>query len=131
MQHHRTASALALAGLLTLGTGSVALAEESDSSGNAAATTDEQARISDPKLEKFTLALADVRRIRTEYGPKLQQADSREKRTQLKKTGQQEMIQAIRDSGLELKEYNRIGNRLGSDQELQQRMKQMMEKQQG
>lgn len=131
MQHHRTASALALAGLLTLGTGSVALAGESDSSGNTAATTDEQARISDPKLEQFTLALADVRQIRVEYGPKLQQAESREQRTQLKKAGQQEMIQAIRDSGLELKEYNRIGNRLGSDQKLQQRMKQMMEKQQG
>jgi len=130
MQHHRTASAFALAGLLALGTGSTALAAGDESSGNSGTAT-EQAPISDQKLEQFTTAMADVREIRMDYGSQLQQAESQDKRQKLKQEGQQEMLEAIRDSGLKVEEYNRIGNRLGNDKELQQRLKKMMSEQSG
>jgi len=130
MQHHRTTSALVIAGLLALGTGQAALAEENGSADTGSAT-EQQASVSDAKLQKFTVAMADVRKVRMEYGPKLQQAESQEKRTELKKAGQKEMIQAIRDTGLEVKEYNRIGNQLRDDKQLQQRVRKMMGQQSG
>jgi hypothetical protein len=131
MQHHRTTSAVVVAGLLALGTGQAALAEGNGSSADTGSSAEQQAGVSDEKLQKFTLAMADVRKVRMEYGPKLQQAESEQKRTQLKKEGQQEMVRAIRESGLEVKEYNRIGDRLRDDKELQQRVRQMMNQQSG
>lgn len=130
MQHHRTTSAILLAGLIALGAGPAIAAGEGEANENAASQS-QQAQISDQKLQQFTLALADIRDIRMEYGPKLQQAENEKQQRELKKQGRQAMMQAIRDSGLEVKEYNRIGNRLGSDEELQQRVQEMMANQQG
>lgn len=130
MQHHRTTSAILLAGLIALGAGPAIAAGEGEANENAASQS-QQTQISDQKLQQFTLALADIRDIRMEYGPKLQQAEDKKQQRELKKQGQQAMMQAIRDSGLEVEEYNRIGNRLGSDEKLQQRVQEMMANQQG
>lgn len=130
MQHHRTTSAILLAALITLGAGPAVAAGEGETN-EGSASQSQQSQVSDQKLQQFTLALADVRDIRMEYGPRLQQAETREEQRELKKEGREAMMKAIRDNGLELKEYNRIGNRLGSDKELQKRVKEMMASQQG
>lgn len=133
MQHHRTTSAILLAALITLGAGPAVAAGEGETNEGSASQSQQsqQSQVSDQKLQQFTLALADVRDIRMEYGPRLQQAETREEQRELKKEGREAMMKAIRDNGLELKEYNRIGNRLGSDKELQKRVKEMMASQQG
>jgi len=125
MQHHRTTSALILAGLLGLGTGSTALAAGDESSGDSAATA-EQTPIGDGKLEQFTTAMADVREIRMDYSSQLQQVESQEKRQSLKQEGRKEMVEAIRDNGLKVEEYNRIGKRVSNDKDLQKRVKNMI-----
>lgn len=128
MRHRHTTTPMLLAGLLSLGLGAPALAADENANREAAGTP---GPITDQQLKQFAAALSDVRDIRTEYTSKLRQADSREERQNLKKRGQREMVQVIRDSGLDLKQYNRIGGRVGGDKELRQRMKEMLGQQSG
>lgn len=127
MQQHRTVSSTLVAGLLALGLAPAAHAADTDADSEAASASEEPAPISDQQLEQFTLALTDIREIRMKYIPRLKAATSQEERQQLKQAGQQEMVEAIRDKGLGIQEYNRIGSRLGNEKELRQRMKAMLE----
>ncbi len=118
MQHQRLTATILLTGLLAAAVPAWAeQAEEATGSG---------APVSDEQLRQFTLALAEVRSIRMEYMPRVQEAESREQRNELKQRGREEMLEAIRDTGLEVGEYNRIGQRIGDDQELKRRVQQMM-----
>lgn len=123
-----------MAAALTLGS-APALAADSNSKAAGDANQggqqqkQEQDPVSDAKLKQFADAAMEMRSVRAEYGPKLQNAESDEERAKLKKEGQGKMKEAIRSSGMEVAEYKRIGRRLNQDKELQQRLQQMMKKQ--
>lgn len=132
MHNRRTLTSLALAGLVALGLATPAVAaDQGDADGGNAdpAAANDTQPVSDRKLEQFALALVNVRQVRMEYTPKLQQAEDKAEQQRLRQQGRQDMLEAIRDTGLEVKEYNRIGNRIGNDAELKQRVRKIMEQQ--
>lgn len=131
MRHQRFTTSILLAGALGLGAGAPAWAEETDGSaaGNEATTGGEP--VSDEQLQQFVVAMNEIREIRMEYAPKLQEAENEEEQNQLRQAGREEMLDAIRDSGLEAKEYNQIGQRINNDEELKQRARELAQEQGG
>jgi len=134
MHQHRTTTSIAVAALVALGLAAPGWAadEGAADSGSAGSATDTRAEpVSDQQLEQFAVALTSMQQIRMEYAPKLRQAEDKAEQQRLKQQGRKEMIKAIRDSGLEVKEYNRIGNRIGTDSELKERVREIMQQQSG
>lgn len=130
MHNQRFTTPILLAGLLGLGVVAPAWAEDTGSTGTA---TGEAAAgggsISDEKLQRFVVAMSEIREIRMEYGPKLQEADNEEEQNRIRKEGREEMIEAIEDTGLEADEYNRIGRRINNDEELKNRVRDLAQEQ--
>lgn len=126
--HYRAASLarLLLAGALTLGTAAPALAAEHDSGSGSG----QEVQVSQEKLEQFVAAYAEIQAIRAEYMPRLQQAEGEEEQARLQKQGQEEMVNAVRDEGLDVSEYQQIGQKINSDQELQARVQNLMQEHQ-
>lgn len=124
-------SSILLAGLLSLGLGAPVLADDTGTSGSgSAATNDEDSGpITDEHLQRFVVAVSEIREIRREYAPRLQQAESEEEQNQLLQQGRGEMIEAIEDTGLDPEEYNRIGRRIKNDEQLKRRAKEMVQEQ--
>lgn len=125
MHHQRFTIPALLAGLLALGFGAPAWSQDGD---DAAAGADS---VSDEELEQFVVAMSEIREIRMEYAPKLQEAESEEEQNQVRKEGREEMINAIEDSGLEADEYNQIGQSINNDEDLERRVRDMMQEEQG
>ena len=118
-----------LATALALGLSGPVLAAE-DGTAAEGETQMGQEEVTRADLEKFAAAYGEIQSVRAEYGRKLQQTDDQSKREELKKEGQQEMISAIEDEGLELSEYQQIGRQLNNDKELRSRLQEVMKEQQ-
>ncbi|MDX1609112.1 MAG: DUF4168 domain-containing protein [Halofilum sp. (in: g-proteobacteria)] len=134
MHHRRTLTSLALAGLVALGPAAPALAADqgdADSGNSGGAAESGTQPVSDQQLEQFAVALVNVRQVRLEYTPKLQQAEDKAEQQRLRQQGRQDMLEAIRETGLDVEEYNRLGNRIGSDAELKQRVRRIMQQHSG
>lgn len=114
-----------LAAALTLGISAPTLAGQNSASGDDAA----QDQVSRADLEKFASAYSDLRSVRAEYMPKIQQADGKEEKAQLKKEGQKHMVQAVRSNGLKVAEYQAIGQKLNDSKALQTRLRKIMQEQ--
>lgn len=132
MRHRKFTKSILLAGVLGLGFGAPAWAEDTEGSGAAGnEATAGSEPVSDEELQQFVVAMNEIREIRMEYAPKLQEAENEEKQNQLRQEGREEMLDAIRDSGLETEEYNQIGQRINSDEALQQRARELAQEQGG
>lgn len=128
MRHPRFTTPILLAGLL--GLGAPAWAENTEGSGNATSETAAGSdSVNDEQLQQFVMAMNEIRDVRMEYAPKLQEAETEEEQNRLRKEGREEMLEAIRDTGLEAEEYNRIGQRISNDEELEQRARELMQEQ--
>ena len=135
---NRSTGGVAVALLLALAPISGAVAADGADAGSGGDGTSGEAAaspsgdpVSDAKLEQFAAAFSQMQQVRREYGQKMKQADEKARRKELRKKGQQEMVGAIRGSGLELAEYRRIGKRLNQDEALRSRLKSMMQQQRG
>ena len=124
-----------LAGALALGLAGPALAtggndaQGSKSDDASAAESASAQRVTDAQLEKFADAYGGIRSVQQEYAPKIRGAEDKSERTRLKKEGQQEMVAAIRGAGLEISEYQQLGQRLNGNRALQKRLQQIMQEQ--
>lgn len=108
--------------------------EDSGQSGNASDQSDAAASdepVTEADLEKFAAAYGQLQSVRAEYGQKLQQAEEESKQQELRKEGQQAMVSAIREEGLEIAEYRRIGKKLNNDEELRSKLQEMMQEKSG
>lgn len=129
----RLNGSIALALLLALAPAGIASAadnEGSGQSGNADGQSDSAASsepVTDADLEKFAAAYGQLQSVRAEYGQKLQQTEEESKQQALRKEGQQAMVEAIRDEGLKIAEYRRIGKKLNNDKELRSKLQKMMQ----
>lgn len=80
--------------------------------------------ITDGDLEKFVDASEKVFEIRDEFTEKLNDVENPQKAQSLQMEAQQEMMEAVSDSGIEVQKYNEIATRLQTDTDLQQRAQQ-------
>lgn len=88
-------------------------------SGNAGT---DSANFDQEQVESFAEARAEVRQLQQEYTTQLQQADGKQAE-QLRKEAQQEMTEAVEDTSLSVKEYNRIAQAARNDQELSEQIR--------
>lgn len=80
--------------------------------------------ISDADLEKFVEASDKVFEIRDEFTQKLNGVDDPQEAQSLQMEAQEEMMEAVTDTGIEVPVYNEIATRLQTDTDLQQRAQQ-------
>jgi hypothetical protein len=85
----------------------------------------QQAPVSDEKLEQFADAASTVREVRQEYSAEIQSTQDEEKAQSLRAEAQQKMVVVVQEAGLSVSDYNMIAQRLQSDGELMQRLNQM------
>src|SRR5688500_17317915 len=80
---------------------------------------------SQAQLQDFADANARIRDIRQSAMQEMQQADGQDERTQIRKQAQQNMLEAIKDSGLTLESYNQVGRAAQSNPQLARQIQQM------
>ncbi|ASK33453.1 DUF4168 domain-containing protein [Alloalcanivorax mobilis] len=79
--------------------------------------------ISDDEVEKFAEAQGKVQDIKGSYQEKVQaNAKEPEKAMQIQQQAQQEMVQAVKDTGLEVQKYNQIAQLAQYDTDLRERI---------
>lgn len=116
------------AAVLSLGLAGPALAAEAESE-TGMDSEQQNIDVSEEQLEQFAAAYGDIQEVRAEYVPKLQEAEGEEEQAKLQEEGQQEMVEAIESNGMDVAEYQEIGQALNSDEELQNRLQELMEEQ--
>ncbi|GGC98748.1 DUF4168 domain-containing protein [Halopseudomonas salina] len=95
------------------------MASQPGMAGQQAAT-----EISDADLEKFVEASDKVFEIRDEFTEKLNGVDDPQQAQSLQMEAQEEMMEAVTDTGIEVPVYNEIATRLQTDTDLQERAQQ-------
>lgn len=124
---------IALALLLALAPATMVSAADNEGSGQSGSTSDQSDTaasgepVTEADLEKFAAAYGQLQAVRAEYGQKMQQAEDESKQQELRKEGQQAMVSAIREEGLEIAEYRRIGKKLNNDEELRSKLQDLIQ----
>lgn len=66
--------------------------------------------------------MSEVRSISNKYAEEFQSAEDAEQAQSIQQKAQQEMVEAVNDSGLSPEEYNTIVQRVQQDEELRARL---------
>jgi hypothetical protein len=78
---------------------------------------------SNDELKSFAKARQQVTSISQEFQSEMQEAEDPAKVSEMQAKANQEMVEAVRDVGLEPAEYNAIANAVRSDPELEEKVK--------
>ena len=92
----------------------------------AAAQSDANYTYTEEMLQSFAEARAQVQRIREEYIPRIEDAQTRQQAQQLQQTANARMVQAINAAGLDVPTYNEIAESMRANSELRARVQQLM-----
>lgn len=90
----------------------------------------EQQDFDEETLEKFADAYVDVGEIHREYSERLQGAEQTEDAQRLQQEANDEMVEAIQQSGLEVQEYSAVAAALERDPEMREKVVGMIEQRQ-
>jgi len=82
---------------------------------------------SDAQLQKFAGASQKVATLADEYRPKLQAASDDTARQNIYQEADEKMVQAVRNDGLSVEEFNGIGQAVQQDPQLQQKLRAMVD----
>lgn len=94
---------------------------------HVAQSTDQQSTdFSDEKIESFVQARESVVEISREWEERLNNTESQEELNSLQQQAQQEMVEAVRDEGISVNEYNMIVDATQTDPALRERVNEMM-----
>lgn len=122
---HRTPHPIArslLAALLAATSGAV-LAEAAGDPGMPPATPGQAATSIDPDtLDSFVDAFIDVREISAEFEPQVQAAEDQQAAQDLQMQAQDKMIEAVREHGMTIAEYNELVNAMRMNPDLLQQV---------
>lgn len=88
----------------------------------------ETIEVSNQQLERFAHAQTEIIDIRQDFSAKLQKVEDSEKAHELQLAANEEMTQAVKGAGLDVKAYNEIAMAIQSDAELQVKLSELMEK---
>lgn len=129
MAHTRLFAALAALGL-ALGPVAPALAGQAD--GARLAQAEQGQQFSDEQLRSFAVAALEVRKIRSDFMARIQQAGSEDERQQLAREANGQMVSAVEDTpGISVEDYNAIVQAAGEDPELASRIQTIVESESG
>lgn len=85
-------------------------------------TEQQQAEISDEKLRQFSEARAAVQSVQQEYSQSIESTQDEQEAQGLREEAQEAMVEAVRDTGLSVSEYNQISQRARSDENTARRL---------
>lgn len=99
----------------------LAMVPPGESAGGASASP-----YGDAELKSFATAAVKVRRISDAYVEKMVAAKSEQEKKQLEQLASGDMVQAVKNEGLSVDKYQDIANRVQSDPDLAERVKQKL-----
>lgn len=118
-------AAIVSASLLATGFAATpALAAEQATQGGQAQQQQAQ-NFSDQQLQNFASASQEIAGISQNYTQQLQDAEGSDQQQSIREEANQRMVEAVEDSGLEVEQFNRIGQAVQNDPEMMQRVQQM------
>lgn len=85
-------------------------------------TEQQQSKISDEKLRQFSEARAAVQSVQQEYSQSIESTQDEQEAQGLREEAQEVMVEAVRDTGLSVSEYNQISRRARSDENMARRL---------
>lgn len=83
--------------------------------------------LSDSDVEKFAKAQDEVQSVREDYSGKLRDVEDTEKAREIQAEMQEEMLQAVKDAGMDAQKYNEVSQAAMQDEELRKRIEDAME----
>ena len=126
-----SAGSVALSVALALSGGSVMAQGGGGQSGRPPAQTSPQPSIEveEQELKKFASAVRALQQIKQSYSEELGQAGDKKKAQQIQAKMQQEMRQAIKEQGLSVERYTKIGKAVRKDPELNKKVAKLIQQQ--
>lgn len=103
-----------------------AASDDRDSTSREAQHVAQSTQFSDKQIESFAEARQSVMEISSEWQERLNNAESQEKLNSLQAQVQEEMVQAVRDEGLSVNDYNMMVDAVQTNPELQNRVRELM-----
>jgi len=85
---------------------------------------------SDEQLQQFADASQDIASISQDYTEQLQNASDEGEQQKIRQQANDEMVQAVQDSGMSVEQFNSIGQAIQQDPALMQRVQGMVQQQQ-
>lgn len=121
-----TMTALMTAMLASVPVTSALAAQEGQSQQQAAAPQQAQPiEVSDEQLELFAEAQSTVNEIRVDAMTKLKKSEDPKQAQDIQQQANQDMVNAVQDTGLSVEDYNMIARSVQNDKDLQSRLEQM------
>lgn len=85
---------------------------------------------SDEQLQQFADASQDIAMISQDYTEQLQNASDEGEQQKIRQQANDEMVQAVQDSGMSVEQFNSIGQAIQQDPALMQRVQGMVQQKQ-
>lgn len=111
---------------LALLTGAPAMAQDSNSGQSATQQQQQKASYTEADLQKFVEAQSGIKDVRSEYMPKIKNAEKKDKQRKLQMSANDEMVSVIKKTGLDIKTYNAIATAYQSNADLREKVNGMM-----
>ena len=90
-------------------------------------TTSGSTTVSDQELTAFVKAYVEYQKIRSNYGPALEKANSAERKKQLEQEANAKVKQSLDANGLTAERYNRIFSTVNANEALRKKVLQRVE----
>lgn len=104
------------------------MAQETADSGTQAQAPAQN--FSDEQLQQFADASQDIAQISQDYTEQLQNASDEGEQQKIRQQANDEMVQAVKGSGMTVEQFNSIGQAIQQDPQLMQRVQGMVQKKQ-
>ena len=92
------------------------------------ATPQQQAApVTEEDIQNFAEAHQKVMQVRQEYISKAKSAEDQEQKQQLQMAMQKDMLAAVQETGMKPKRYNQVARKVGQDEELRQRVEEVLQ----
>jgi hypothetical protein len=85
--------------------------------------------LSEEQIDTFVSAFVAVQEVRNDFSERLQEAEGESEAQSMQQEAQDEMVQAVEDSGMTVEEYNEVAMALQNDPELMQEVQERAESQ--
>lgn len=121
-------TAFLAAAMMTTGLASVpAMAQDQNAAGSGSQTQAPAQNFSDDQLQQFADASQNIAMISQDYTEQLQNASDESEQQKIRQQANDEMVQAVQDSGMSVEQFNSIGQAIQQDPQLMQRVKGMVQ----
>jgi len=87
--------------------------------------------VDDETLDKFADAFVEVQTIQTSASQEMEQATDPTQAQEIQQRAQEEMVQAVIDTGLSVEEYNQIAQQMNTDADLREDVMSRLEQRMG